>query len=494
MTTLGILKVLLTADTGQFKKDLANGQKAVKGFQVDVKNMAKSLGVGIGFAAVTKGFKEIIDNTTEYAKSVEDLSRSLGIGTEEASKLLQITDDLEISQSALETGMKNALRQGIAPNIEGMKDLAREYQSLQTPAEKAAFALETFGKNGLQMAKILEKTPDQIDAMAKALEGSSLIMSEDAVQAAKENRLALDEMKDAYEEMSITIGNKAIPKVTEFYKLIGEMASLEADTWFQDGADAAANFINVFLLGKKPVEDLSGAMAIGMGNLREYEGGMRGVAGAADEAAAANSRVAISIMDATKAAMGREAIDLLTKAYQEGAIAEEDYEGKLTNIMANWLELPGDQIVASLALRDIKEDMDEGKFSTMGAYDAVMLFGQSLSALDGKVVRTEVITKYTGVGATPEDWTRSAGYIPPGAPSATSRTGTTPRPTGSTRPRERGGQFGLDMDVPAGYPNDSYPIRATSGEHVTITPRGESQFDEKKLARAIRDALLQVMQ
>ena len=109
MTTLGVLKVLLTADTGQFKKDMASGQKAVKGFQSDIKSMAQTMGIGLGFAAVTKGFKEIIDSTTEYAKSVEDLSRQLGIGTEESSKLIQMTDDLEIPISALEQGMKKAM-------------------------------------------------------------------------------------------------------------------------------------------------------------------------------------------------------------------------------------------------------------------------------------------------------------------------------------------------------------------------------------------------
>lgn len=35
-----------------------------------------------------------------------------------------------------------------------------------------------------------------------------------------------------------------------------------------------------------------------------------------------------------------------------------------------------------------------------------------------------------------------------------------------------GGASGLDMDVPAGYDNDSFMIRASSGEHVTITPPG----------------------
>ena len=63
------------------------------------------------------------------------------------------------------------------------------------------------------------------------------------------------------------------------------------------------------------------------------------------------------------------------------------------------------------------------------------------------------------------------------------------------------------MIVPGGYPNDSYPVRATSGERVTITPKGGATNDDivkailglrelldpKGLARSIRDAVLKVV-
>ena len=35
-----------------------------------------------------------------------------------------------------------------------------------------------------------------------------------------------------------------------------------------------------------------------------------------------------------------------------------------------------------------------------------------------------------------------------------------------------GGKHGLEMTVPTGFPNDSFPILASSGEHVSITPAG----------------------
>jgi hypothetical protein len=37
-----------------------------------------------------------------------------------------------------------------------------------------------------------------------------------------------------------------------------------------------------------------------------------------------------------------------------------------------------------------------------------------------------------------------------------------------------GFQHGADFTVPGGFPHDSFPIRVSSGEHVTVTPRGQS--------------------
>jgi hypothetical protein len=36
------------------------------------------------------------------------------------------------------------------------------------------------------------------------------------------------------------------------------------------------------------------------------------------------------------------------------------------------------------------------------------------------------------------------------------------------------GQHGLDMVVPPGFPNDSFPIWTSSGEHVSVTPKGKA--------------------
>lgn len=70
-------------------------------------------------------------------------------------------------------------------------------------------------------------------------------------------------------------------------------------------------------------------------------------------------------------------------------------------------------------------------------------------------------------------------------------------------PPGMGGANGLDMIVPAGFPNDSFPIRAQSGEHVQITPAGQGGGGDREflamlfgqmadsVTRAVRDGIQQ---
>ena len=48
----------------------------------------------------------------------------------------------------------------------------------------------------------------------------------------------------------------------------------------------------------------------------------------------------------------------------------------------------------------------------------------------------------------------------------------TPKPK-VTHPDHPGSQHGLNMIVPPGYPGDTFPILASSGEHVLITPQNQ---------------------
>src|SRR3990167_2083539 len=75
--------------------------------------------------------------TVMYAEQGRDLARALGIGAEEASALIQFGDDLKIDMGTIKIAFRTALREGVLPTVDGLKDLQKEYKLLTSPTEKA---------------------------------------------------------------------------------------------------------------------------------------------------------------------------------------------------------------------------------------------------------------------------------------------------------------------------------------------------------------------
>ena len=141
-------------DVSKMNKSTAAAKDFLAGMGVslaDFSNPAMMAGRAVGF--VTDQVKQSINQFAEYGKQVESVSRKLGISAEEASKLIQVSDDLEVDYSTLTQAMKEGLKDGIVPSIDGLAELAKEYQKITDPTKRAAFAVEKFGKAGLEMQR-----------------------------------------------------------------------------------------------------------------------------------------------------------------------------------------------------------------------------------------------------------------------------------------------------------------------------------------------------
>jgi len=195
--------------------------------------------------------------------------------------------------------------------------------------------------------------------------------------------------------------------------------------------------------------------------------------------------------------MQRAAIDGLTT----------DEVTMITTVAQKWGLIDEASARAMKAADQAMIDLDNGqgindvisKFETMSG----LIGGISgyLYDMNGKKFTTyyEIVTSGTNYHYTPP--TGGGGGGGGGTPAPTG-TGWRPRFPGDLPP---GGARGLDMIVPSGFPNDTYPVRATSGEHVAITPAGGAtnediikailgtRLDQASLARTIRDAILQVL-
>ena len=143
-----------------------------------------------------------------YASEVEKVMRLTGQSAEESSKLLQVSDDLFISQDKL-LGALTIAGKKYDVSTEGIAKLSDEYLGLETAQERNAFAAEHFGKNYTEVVKLLEAGGDTIRNMA-ANTPEGLIINEDDISQIRAYRREVDAAKDAWQAFTLEAGGKAL--------------------------------------------------------------------------------------------------------------------------------------------------------------------------------------------------------------------------------------------------------------------------------------------
>lgn len=172
--------------------------------------------VGGAIIGVGAALKKSADDYMAYAQQVEDLANVIGGTPEEVSKLIQVADDVRISFETLQVAMVGAVRKGVDPSVEGLARLADAYNKLPEGAQRTKFLLDSFGRSGAEMARLMELGSAAITEMGNSIEGTSRLMTQEGIESAKAYYTALDTLGESAEDVGLAIGAKAAPAITEF--------------------------------------------------------------------------------------------------------------------------------------------------------------------------------------------------------------------------------------------------------------------------------------
>lgn len=196
-------------------QDLKALEKATGDFKDKYAGAMAGIGAGIGIiAAGGAAIVGLANKTADYARDVRDMARATGTSAEEASILMNVADDLQISFDVLKTAAREMNKDGIQPTLGNIKQLAQEYQAIDNPVDRAKFAMEHFGKAGIEMQKILEADVESLDDLAAGALSAGLVMDEEATEAALAYEQALDGLNDRIEGVKIKLGTALIPALT----------------------------------------------------------------------------------------------------------------------------------------------------------------------------------------------------------------------------------------------------------------------------------------
>ena len=487
----------LRDDINSLDKELVNLTATEKKAKQQDEDNAKTLNMiaaaAVGAAVAVAGFaKSAIDDTVEYNKKVRELSTALGLSADETARIIQVSDDWGISIDAVRTSLAFMAKKGLQPSIANLADLADEFVNTNDKTEFAEKASKLLGRGWMTLIPILKDGGAALRAQAAAVE-KGLIPTEEAIANSLKFEVAQDELEDKVTILKNRIGNELIPVIVEYGNKVMDNVDATAAlkrameqgvvTWDETnmGTIKAADALDLVEDRMRAVEaattnsmppltahhDLLLKNTIKADGLASSLGGLETATDLVAEAyrrgleptdnfAEANSRVAVSIGEVTEASLGKDALEALTEAYRDGTISEKEYDKQARFIMGSLLGMPDASIVAQETLQDLNEDLADGKITAQEYAKALFDMGINLDNLNGKKAYVDVYTTFHEQTVT--------------SPGSTGGSGTG---SGTFAPGQGGAQHGANFIVPPGYPNDSYPLNVSSGEHVVVVPKNQ---------------------
>lgn len=481
-----------TKSLGGLDSGLSDTIQSMTGF-----NMA-SISIAGGVTLVGTAIKKSIDDTLEYAQVVEDFSQLTGESAENTSRLIQLSEELQISQKDLSSAMESANKKGVNTSIAGLMMLSDKYLFLEKTIDRNKFLLDNFGASGLEMADMMELGAAGILKMVNAVEENKT-MTEDGIQAAKDYKKAIKDLTTEFDGLSYSVGNKVIPILER--NLSGINSYIEA---IQIAAEKGNIYGTMWEFVNLRIKD----------NARRTEEAATAIYDYTDrtkDAEAAAKILTAQIKEQTEANKGllglitsvKNENDNYTKKSGELILKQNELTGELNNLMANgWSPMSSKVQDVTTKLAENKQAMSEleaehdralsmmvynlyiAKLQADGFTDAefemALQAGLTAGVLDEKSVdmaRAMNDTANAAIGAKGEvdNLKSSVDRLADKTITITTRyVSDGGRTVGHEDTGIGGYANGANFIVPPGYPNDSFPMRVQSGEHVQVTPAGKS--------------------
>lgn len=318
-------------------------------------------------AAAAAGLVKVALGFEKGALAAGKFSDATGVSVEQASRLIEVSGDLGVESTAVEGAinkMNKAIGTGspafekygiaIAKAKDGSVDANQTFlntidrlNQIQDPAERAAAGTAIFGKNWTSMAEVIARGAPALKAALASVDPSQVFTSKD-VQSAKEFRDAFENLKDAGQQLSLSIGRGVLPVLSTLVTAATSVANVFGGLPepIKELVGTTGAWVSVGLLAAGAFSKIAGAVISYRASILGLPAQLAGVAAAqetvaiaqAESLAAADSLIA-SVGVTTPALADLAAADLAA-AGATGALTEAQllasaaFNESVTNIVA----------------------------------------------------------------------------------------------------------------------------------------------------------------
>jgi hypothetical protein len=240
------VKVKITGEASGANAAMRGAAGAVKDGVASMKDSIGSItgifqkfnGVFLGLAAIVGGgklFKSAIDETREFTKEAVGLSRALGITATEASTYVVALDDVGSSTDDLKAASQGLTRQ-LKTNESGLNQIGivtrdsnghlrtmgdilmdgiKVVNSYKEGADRNLAAQTAFGRGVQGSSSVLKLNVAALEEAKQKQEELGLVVGVESVQAAKEYRVAMNDVHDVLKGLQKAVGDAVMPVFTQ---------------------------------------------------------------------------------------------------------------------------------------------------------------------------------------------------------------------------------------------------------------------------------------
>ncbi len=489
--------VIKLSKQGGADKETVTGLIKVKSAMMDAAAVAGTL-VAVGFA-IAKAWEQTAGVAVSYANEVRGVTQSTGLQVEEASKLIQVLDDMKISYDDLQKAVaKNGDK--FDYSIQGLAKMSDAYKALGTEQERTEFMQERFGKNWVQFVEVMQQGSTKLLQAGNDI-NKALILDDKALASAREYEQNLDNVNDSVLALKVSMGNELIPVANDlvthytniseslkengyWYTLLHQFSIDEiADKKAQgEAADSATTSYTAWAY----------ALESAATSTDEFSNAVMTAEEAVRAASSANQEF-LSVLGSmqssetsyieTAASLTRERMDLEAEKQvllSQGYTAESDeiiaVNEKLDeNTLkaqenANEHDMANKKIMLGLLERKLTQDGMLDDAETQWLLEKGVAWGIYSQTVVDETARAinEANALATAINTIPSERTFTMSVMVQGA-DAVGGLG-----AGFGEGQWMGYASGTNgwETVPAGYPNDSYMVGLTSGEEFMVVPNG----------------------
>lgn len=261
--TLSILLQLngLANVTNGLKNLRGEGVRAASGIQGAFSNLrAVSAGIG-GFVAAVAGSSIVqgLGDAFDRMDKISKLAEKLGDSAENVSNLAYAAKLNDVEMESLQVGLKSVNEwyqktgQSAGSLREELLQQADLFSNMADGPEKAALAVERFGRAGMDMIPLLNQGRDGIASLEQEAERLGITVSSGAAASAQEFNDALTKLKSTAEAFVNKIASGLAPALTSlangFSHIAGALAADSDFGWLRDGFSALVEGFNKLLVG-----------------------------------------------------------------------------------------------------------------------------------------------------------------------------------------------------------------------------------------------------